>query len=622
MSPQRGRESVKKMLQANYLEDGGAGEVGNHGAVRARVPEGLEPLARDETAGRTTGTARDVHNTSSPTPTASSGYDNSLSDVAVDAFPCGDEAPVIANAQHLHSTSPSTRSYSPEVVMDEAGALPQPSAPQFPEPEDADASMPGSTTVVNPGSDTDSATSTSSRKTSAGSSPRPRSSTPVRLADFLANSKIKSTRTTGTSRTSNGARPRARSSAASSTRLSHDTLPDTRSASSFASSSRVQVEHPIFDAVHPAAAANVEAGRHQGGNYGNPEGAIEAAKRALQRQLDDMEAQGREAAESAWGAEPEDAVSVHLAFGTAREGPSKWLTGLNMPLARRHDSTTPLSKLPHIDRLVVIGADGITDDLVALRDDFLSRMQPTAELCFTINQSRGKSIVVTVEDLLEGVEAHIAEEDVEDVNPQVLQLLTLMVYYGLTRRVGQSEAAKRNGGELHRKRRTTRQRPKARRGAYEGHSGASCDSGEESEDAPAPRRKFARTFEHSQPQHWHLYERCGLNDCPFVNLPKLLPQHRRGDFCWGRCPEGCDILTGGALGKRAHIAAEHPERALCDLDTCPMSYAVGRSQARNLQNHGDQHRQGSYWPYGLQSRNRWVTLEQALTRPLWDGSEG
>ncbi|KAL7336632.1 hypothetical protein BJY59DRAFT_577344 [Rhodotorula toruloides] len=152
--------------------------------------------------------------------------------------------------------------------MDEAGALPQPSAPQFPEPEDADASMPGSTTVVNPGSDTDSATSTSSRKTSAGSSPRPRSSTPVRLADFLANSKIKSTRTTGTSRTSNGARPRARSSAASSTRLSHDTLPDTRSASSFASSSRVQVEHPIFDAVHPAAAANVEAGRHQGGYVG------------------------------------------------------------------------------------------------------------------------------------------------------------------------------------------------------------------------------------------------------------------------------------------------------------------------------------------------------------------
>lgn len=342
--------------------------------------------------------------------------------------------------------------------------------------------------MIDSESDDDSARWTSSLPHSASASPQTRSSSPVSLADFLASSRIRSTRSAGSSRPSKNARPRGGFSTASFPHASHDLSSGSSTASSFASSSRVQVHHPIFDAVEPAAAGNVEAGLQPGGFVGaggdgddpfayflhrmtmaNPEfypsehvaaivgdeGAIDAAKRAIERVLHDIEAQGREAAESAWGAEPEDVVSVHFAFGTAREGPAKWFTGLNMPLARRNDSTTLLSKLPDIQRLVVIGADGISDNLVALRDEFLSRMQPDAEICFTIKQSRGKAIRVTVQDLLAGVETRLAEEDEEDVEPDVVQLLDVMVDYGLTRRVGQSKAAQRHGGELHRKRRTS-----------------------------------------------------------------------------------------------------------------------------------------------------------------------
>lgn len=176
--------------------------------------------------------------------------------------------------------------------------------------------------------------------------------------------------------------------------------------------------------------------------------------------------------------EGDEVIVPHVAYGTATEPIHRWSKKYAAPVPAHANGTRFLQRLPTAGIVVVIGIDGLTDVAQSLLDDFAIHLQDGCEVVVSRGGGSKRPLVVTREELVEGLETHLAGGDMSGVASDVKKWLKGLGK-GMARRVGAGKKMQQHGGEI---RRSAFRRPRAQREEGEEDQDEDEDEDEEDED--------------------------------------------------------------------------------------------------------------------------------------------
>lgn len=169
---------------------------------------------------------------------------------------------------------------------------------------------------------------------------------------------------------------------------------------------------------------------------------------------------GRAAARRTWILEGNEVYLPFLAFGSASKAPSYWRKEQPEAVPREVSGPAFLAKLPNAKLIVIVGHDGVTDVLPALRDEFCALLDGDCQICVTQKQNTGTTLLMTAAELAHGLDKVIRQDeadagnmavvDEDDIAPDVLTWLQSLPH-GASYREGLGEAAKSRGDERFRR---------------------------------------------------------------------------------------------------------------------------------------------------------------------------
>lgn len=146
--------------------------------------------------------------------------------------------------------------------------------------------------------------------------------------------------------------------------------------------------------------------------------------------------------------------SLTLAVGSAREAPDTYGAQPSL-LPPRNTLSHLFSRLPILSRLLVLGIDGLSDDVRILRTSYISKLRPTALVLFTSRRTLGEDYLFVAGelDIALQITEGLREERKGDLSPSMRKFIALLhhgyktrekISTAMTNDVGE---AKRSGGQ-------------------------------------------------------------------------------------------------------------------------------------------------------------------------------
>lgn len=171
------------------------------------------------------------------------------------------------------------------------------------------------------------------------------------------------------------------------------------------------------------------------------------AELAVEQSLATYIMDGKRALSQVYELEGNENLLPHIAYGTATEPIHRWAKNCAAPIPAESTGTRFLERLPDAGIVVIVGLDGLTDVPESLLADFAVHLKEGCEVVVTRGGGSKRPLVVTREELIAGIEAHVAGEDMSDVARDVRKWLEGM-RMGLERRIGAGQKMQAHGGEI------------------------------------------------------------------------------------------------------------------------------------------------------------------------------
>lgn len=177
--------------------------------------------------------------------------------------------------------------------------------------------------------------------------------------------------------------------------------------------------------------------------------ALQLARGAIDTSLAHYAADAMRAAKATWGATGRESLRTFIAFGSARGAPSKWVNS-GVPLPAANTGQAFLKSLPNARRIIVLGVDGLTDNLDALYSEIALQLDADCELMFTRGGMRETPFTMTAAALASALAFQLdLSDDDKEMSDLMVHFIKLLLH-GNLRRKRIAEAAADHAGEARR----------------------------------------------------------------------------------------------------------------------------------------------------------------------------
>ncbi|GAA6000464.1 hypothetical protein JCM10207_008023 [Rhodosporidiobolus poonsookiae] len=301
------------------------------------------------------------------------------------------------------------------------------------------------------------------------------------------------------------------------------------------------------------------------------EAAVAAAQLRMMKKLQSFEDDAMKVAQRVWDVPDDAKFAMHMSFGSATLPPSQQRTP-NIPLPQAHRLPAFLKGVTSAPRIIILGVDGLTNDIAGLYSEFACVIPPDVEIAFSSGATEGEDFVLTGESL-------------KDMCEQALD-------GGLREGFAEGVAVARGG------------RAEAAQPYFV-----------QVEETPAQSVDGLMGLI----QNGNRWRKDIKKGCLYVGTMAQVAAHQASSpSCFGQCSAGCGRFPDNdtVRHRRFHMSEEHPHLHLCEYKDCARALSSKESLLRHLK----AHEEGHLFPNGLRRDvSGWITEERALSRPLYEG---